>query len=277
MTTSSNSPSSQHNIRNPFLPGLWPLLGITVLMLIGFLVVGGLAAIGAAPGGALLLAGLPVALFGAISIIVVLWGGHQVRQIQNFLDSDRPQVRWTYTVEEWAALREARWQEAREDRLLPLGCLAFLLGIAGLLVGGALGASNTPFSAYDWETLLEIGVAGTVGALVGGFAGGVIGGVMTLGNWQMARQNQRRTEPEEVALSRAEIYASGQYVKMDGNSTELKQVDWERGHPTRLLITTSRWFPRRNEETWDIVVPDRVLAQVEAVVQQMEASLTGRE
>jgi hypothetical protein len=277
MTTPSNPLSSQRNIRNPFLPGLWPLLGITALMLIGFLVVGGLAAIGTVPGGALLLAGLPVALFGAISIIAALWGERQVQQIQNFLDSDRPQVRWTYTAEEWAALRETRWQEAQEYRLLPMGCLAFLLGIAGLLVGGALGANNTPFSAYDWETLLEIGMSGVAGALVGGLAGGLIGGVVTLGNWQTARQNYRREEPEEVALSKREIYAAGQYVKMDGDSTELTQVEWEQGHPMRLLLTTSRRFPRRSEETWDIVVPERVLAQVEAVVLQMEESLTGRE
>jgi hypothetical protein len=68
MTTSSSPPSSQRNIPNPFLLGLWPLLGITVLTLVGFLVVGGLVAVGTVPEGALLLVGLPMALFGAISI-----------------------------------------------------------------------------------------------------------------------------------------------------------------------------------------------------------------
>ncbi len=225
--------------------------------------------VGIVPGGALLLAGLPVALFGAISVFVALWGQHQVRQIRNFLGSERPQVRWIYTMEEWAALRETRWQEAQEDRLLPVGCLTFLLAVAGLLVGGALGASNASFRAFDWETLLEIGVGGILGALAGGSVGGLIGSVVTLGNWQAARQSYHQTEPGEVALSGREIYALGRYVKMDGDSTKLKQVEWERGHPTRLLITISTWLPRNDELILDIVVPDRVMAQVEDVVQRM--------
>jgi hypothetical protein len=269
MVTSSNPSSSQRNIPNPFWLGLWPLLGITALTLAGFLLVGGLVAVGTVPGGALLLAGLPMALFGGISILGVLWGEHQVRQIRNFLGSERPQVRWTYTVEEWAALRETRWQEAQEGRLLPMGCLAFLLGVAGLFVGGGLGARNASFSVYHGETLLEIGVGGIAGAVAGSLVGGLIGSVVALGNWQAARQGYRQTQPGEVALSRREIYALGQYVKMDGDSTALKQVDWERGHPTWLLLTLITWRPRRAEETWEIVVPDRVLAEVEAVVQQM--------
>jgi hypothetical protein len=269
MTTSSDPASLQRDIPNPFLPGLWPLLGITALTLAGFLVVGGLVIVGIVPGGALLLAGLPVALFGAVSVFVVLWGQNQVRQIRNFLGSERPQVRWTYTVEEWAALRETRWQEAQEDRLLPAGCLAFLLAAAGLLVGGALGASNASFSGFDWETLLEIGVGGILGALAGGLVGGLIGSIVTLGNWQAARQSYRQMQPGEVALSRREIYALERYVNLDDASTQLKQVDWERGHPTRLLITISTWLPRNDELILDILVPERVMAQVEDVVQRM--------
>ena len=108
MTSSSVQTPSERNIPNPFLPGLWPLLGVTALALLVFLVVGALVVLGKAPAGALLLAGLPVVLFAAISVLVVLWGVRQVRQIRDFLESDRPQVRWTYTPEEWAAIREAR-------------------------------------------------------------------------------------------------------------------------------------------------------------------------
>lgn len=70
-------------------------------------------------------------------------------------------------------------------------------------------------------------------------------------------------------MSRQEIYAMGQYVKIDGDMTRLEQVEWEREHPVRLLITLTTWRPRRSEGTWDIVVPDRVLPQVEGVAQQM--------
>lgn len=184
MTSSSIPTPSGRNIPNPFLPGLWPLLGVTVLALLVFLVVGGLVVFGNVPAGALLLVGLPVALFATISVLTVLWGERQVRQIRDFLESDRPQVRWTYTPEEWAALRESHRQEAQETRQLPVGCLAFLLGVAGLLVGGGVAARSTAFSPHDWEALLEIGGGAVAGALVGGLGGGLIGSIVALGNWQ---------------------------------------------------------------------------------------------
>jgi hypothetical protein len=234
-----------------------------------FLVVGGLVVFGKVSAGALLLAGLPVALFATISVLVVLWGERQVRQIRDFLESDRPQVQWVYTPEEWAALRETHWQEAQETRQLPVGCLAFLLGVAGLLVGGGLAARSTAFSTYDWEALLEIGGGAVAGALLGGLGGGLIGSIVALGNWQAARQNYRQTVPGEVALSRQEIYFMGRYVKFTGDTTRLEQLEWEREYPVRLIITITTWRPRRAEETWEIVVPDRVLPQVEVVAQQM--------
>jgi hypothetical protein len=269
MTSSSTLTPSGRAIPNPFLLGLWPLLGVTALALVVFLVVGGLVVFGKAPAGALLLAGLPVALSATISVLELLWGERQVRQIREFLESDRPQVRWTYTPEEWAALREIHWQEAQKAWQLPVGCLAFLLGVAGLMVGGGLAARSAAFSAYDREALLEIGGGAVAGVLVGGLAGGLIGSIVARGNWQAARQSYQRTVPGEVALSRREIYAMGRYVKIDGAMTRLEQVEWEREYPARLLITLTAWRPRRVEETWEIIVPDRVLPQVEGVAQQM--------
>jgi hypothetical protein len=269
VTNSSYPPSLPGNISNPFLPGLWPLLGITALALLGFLGAAGLVLVGVMPAGALIPAGLPAALFGMVTVIIFLWGQHQVGQIRNFLESDRPQVRWTYTQAEWTAMREARWQEAREQLFLPLGCLAFLFGIAGLLVGGALAVDQVSSSNLDLEEWLTIALGGVAGALAGGLAGGLMGGVVTLGNWLAALQSYRQIEPGAVALNEQEIYALGRYVKIDGGSTRLVQVEWERGFPTKLLLTISTAQPRRRrEELWDIVVPERVLAQVEPMFPQ---------
>jgi hypothetical protein len=261
--------SSENTISNPYLPGLRPMLGITALGLLGFLLTAGLAVAGIVPMGALMLAGLPAALFGVISILVALAGERQVRQIRDFLDSDRPQVRWTYTLEEWDALRESAWQEANQERFLPLGGLAFLLGLAGLLAGGAIGADDARYSLDWWEKLLEIGVAGLLGALAGAAIGAALGAIVTLGNWQTARQAYRQTQPGAVALSAQEIYALGQYANL---TDTLQKVTWETAPPARLLITFTRWQTRRSAETWEILVPERVRAQVAAVTQKMKVS-----
>jgi hypothetical protein len=280
VTDSSYPSSTQDKISNPFWPGLLPLLGITALALLGFLGVAGLVWAGVMPAGALGPAALPMALFGIISVIIFFWGQLQIGKIRDFLNSERPQVRWTYTQAEWDVQQEARWQEAREQLFLPLGCLAFLFGIAGLLVGGALAADQVSSSSLDLEEWLTIALGGVAGALAGGLAGALMGGVVTLGNWLAAWQSYRQIEPGAVALNEQEIYALGRYVKIDGGSTRLVQVEWERGFPTKLLLTISTAQPRRRrEELWDIVVPERVLAQVEPMFPQSppEENLDGDE
>jgi hypothetical protein len=240
------------------------------LALLAFLVMGALVVLDRLPAGALLLAGLPAALFAVIVIVQALRGARQARQIGEFLDSERPQVRWTYTPDEWAALREENWREASGAWKLPAGCLAFLLGVAGLLVGAAL-AQDAVFG-YDAEALLEIAAGGVAGALVGALAGGLIGGVVALGNWLAARQAYRQTVPGQAALGRQEFYTPDQYVKLDGDQAWVEQAEWDEERPgglRRLQLTIGAQRGRRGEETWEIAVPERVLAQVEEWVRQM--------
>jgi hypothetical protein len=254
---------SRPRIRNPYLAGLWPMLGVTGLGVLGFLIAALMVAIGNVDKGALALAALPMALFGGISIIVAALGQRQVRLIRDFLQSGRVCVHWTYTQAEWDALREKNYKESKEYRMLPLGCLAFMLGIAGLMVGAGVVANETSSLDFGLDRLLEIAAGGLLGALAGAVVGALIGGVVVLGNTQTAKQVYRQMEPGQVALSKDEIYALGEYTRADGSSSEVRQVEWERSIPAHMLLTIATWFPRRQEEVWDIMVPERVQAQVE--------------
>ena len=258
---------------NPYLANLLPLLGVIGLALAGFLIVAGLVFFGKAPPGALVPASLPLALFVLVAIIAALLGVRQARLGQEFLESGRPQVRWIYSAEEWAALREINWEEAKGSWQMPTGCLAFMIGLAGLMVGAGLAADEAYLGMVDMETLLSIAGGALAGALAGAAAGGLIGAVVALGNWLAAKQHYRQTTPGQVALSRQELFVLDQYVKIDGESTRLVQVEWEHDYPLKLLLTLDISRPRRSEQTWEIEVPERVKPEVEAFVQQMEESL----
>jgi hypothetical protein len=272
MTTSTRKISDIVN-SNPYFPGMWSLLGVTALALLVLLVALGLVLSGIWPAGALVLASLPAALFGTICIIEFIWGVSLARKRQDFLESERPLVRWTYLPAEWATLLEADWKEARTGWKLPIGCLSFLLGLAGLMVGGAIAAAGASFSSLDWEKLLEITVGALAGALAGAAVGGLIGAIIAIGNRFAAQRSYRQTTPGEVALGLHEFSVAGQYVKFGDGWRSLKQMEWQSDQPTRLLITIDRWLPRRDEEIWEIVVPDRVLPQVELLVRQLERDI----
>ncbi|MCI0513544.1 hypothetical protein L0128_10055 [candidate division KSB1 bacterium] len=269
MTTPTPTISKQ-TLSNPFLPGLWPLAGIIACTLLLFLVAAGLVVAGIWPVGALLLAGLPCVLFTTISLLQLWWGWRRARQSADFLNSARPVLRWTYTPPEWEALREADWQEARADWKLPIGCLAFLLGLAGLMVGGALAYRDLSYRPNDWEKLLEIAAGAIVVALIGALVGGVIGAIIAFGNRLTARHYYRQTTPGEVALGLQEIYFAGQYVRLEDDWNWLEHFEWQPGPPALLSITVHTWLPRHNEEIWEIMVPERVQSQVTAMVQQIK-------
>jgi hypothetical protein len=259
MTNSLSPASAEHKITNPALPGLLPVLGLVILALLGFLAILALVLLGRAEAGALLLAGLPLGLFVIILAVGWLLGERQARQMRAFWASDRPQVRWVYTETEWATLRDS-WR-------LPTGCLATLLGAAGLLAGALVAENNS--LGWGLETLLEMAGGALLGGLAGALAGGTLGAVVALGNWLAARRDYRQAAPGAVALSRDELYALDQYSRLDGESAWLEGVEWEGSHPARLILTLGTTRPRQRTELWELVVPDRMRPAVEAWLQQM--------
>ena len=113
---------------------LWP-----VLALLG-IVVGGYAEIFLIIP-TIVLAGLLI-LFAIAWAVSWLAGKRRIRQIRAFLTSTRPLLRWTYTPEEWRELKEAGWQDTKGDWMTQLGCLTFLFGLIGLLIGAMIGGDE---------------------------------------------------------------------------------------------------------------------------------------
>jgi len=260
---------------NPYLAALLPLLGVIGLALVGLLIVAGPVIFGGAPAGMLLLGGLPLAVFVLVAVILVWVGRRRAQAGQEYLDSGRARVQWTYDALEWAALREAAWEEAKGSWKLPTGCMAILLGLAGLLAGGMVAADDAFVGAVDAEMLLAVAGGALLGALVGAVAGLLIGAVVALGNWLAARHNYRQAVPGQVALSAQELFVLGDYIKLDGKAARLAQVEWERGRPMKLLLTLNVNNPRISEQVWTIDVPERMLEAVEELAREMVADPVG--
>jgi len=122
-------------IPHPYQQGLPALVGVVALTFAIVLVSAIMAALGMWESGVVALSSMPLALFGLILLIVWLKGLAQVRQIEAFLASDRPLIRWTYTPAEWQEIKEVKWQEEKGDWKVQWGCLTALFGLAGLLAG----------------------------------------------------------------------------------------------------------------------------------------------
>ena len=183
--------------------------------------------------------------------------------LKDFLHSDRPIVRWTYSTAEWQELRATAWREEKDDWKAQLGCLTALISLAGLLTGGLIGIEQGLGGLVDY---------GLVGAAAGGLAGGLIAGVVAAGNHLAARLDYDQSEPGQVALAPDEIYANGEYFKGNGRTSGVLEAQLPPGRPALLQITV-RVVPWRadisSEENWQIAVPDRMLDQVTANLREL--------
>ncbi len=219
-----------------------------------------------------------IILTGLLAIFVIAWmvawlgGLRQLGQIRTFLASDRPLLRWSYTPEEWREIREANWQEERGDWRIQFGCLAFLLGLVGLLVGAMVGFDE------GLEEAMIYGLAGGGGGLL---FGGLLGGVVAAGNHLAVRSAYHQAEPGIVAMAAHEIYANDQYFRGNGQTTYLKRASLlpaEPDVPPRLLLELKvPPKPRTSsDQQWEVVVPPRLVQAVEAVLPQLNGPRPAR-
>jgi hypothetical protein len=259
--------SSNPSFRNPYQRALVVLAGLTGLFLLSGLLALGLAAQN--PEGQLeALAPISLGLaafFGLSWLISWFWGKVQVRRSKSFLASNRPLVRWVYTYEEWREIKEIVWQDEQNDWRIQLGCLTFLFGLVGLLVGMALRAE---------EGFTEAVASGLVGAVWGIMAGGAIGAMVAGGNYLAARLEYLQPGPDQVALAPNEIYANGDYFRGDGYSSYIRRVELHPGSPTVLHIEMRVPYRRRtsNVEEWFVAVPGRVVEAVETTIPSLAAT-----
>ena len=256
------------HLRNPYQRAIVTLAGIVVFSLLATLAVWGLSGIAIA-GPALVWMGTIFSLFISL-ILLIIWllGLRQVRRARNFLQSDRPLVRWTYSQAEWDQLKESLWQEEKGDWKVQWGCLTVLLALTGLLTGVMLG----------WEDgFPEILISGSLGLVLGGLAGATLGMLVAGGNHLGARQSYQQGRPGQVALGKDEIYASDDYFKGDGRTSYFKDLTLLRGNPDilELLIV----FPPRPrmplEEDWRIPVPAKWVDQVEEILPRLAPTSKG--
>lgn len=258
----------QWKARNPHQNTLLALSGPILLFALPTLLAVFLILTGRTDSPWLIPAAIGTGLFGIFVLSVIvgwLWGRWQMIRIQDFLDSERDLLRWNYYPEEWREIKEAAWQEKQEAWLLPPGCLAFLFGLIGLIAGGLAG--------------LEEGLEETIlwggGSMIGGaLAGALIGGAVTVGNYLAARREYHQVEPDPVVLAPDEIYADGTYFKADGVVRFVKEVELEQGVPTvlRIVAQVPPWPRYPDELEWLIVVPPRLIDEVEAVLPRLTPS-----
>ncbi len=252
-------------IRNPHQRAIVTLAVLTIFSLLSTLATWLLSSSGLSNSALTWISFMFLILFGMMWVIIWLMGKHQVRQIEAFLESDRPLVRWTYSSTEWQQYKEAVWQEESGDWKVQFGCLTILLALAGILTGFMIGFE---------DGVLEAAITGLMGLLLGGFFGATIGALVAGGNFWGARQAYRQSEPGQVALGLNEIYANGDYFKGDGESGYIRAAEIHRGNPTTLevqLVVPPR--PRMpGEEQWLILIPSQWVERVEEILPVLDGS-----
>ncbi len=252
-------------IRNPHHAGLIALIGPIALFFWPALLALGLIISGNGDNLLIIPAMIGAGLFAIFCLTwIVSWllGRRQITQIRAFLNSDRPVLRWNYTPEEWRQLKEITWQEEKGDWQLQLGCLTAIFGLVGLLVGAMIGFE---------EGLTELFLNGFGGAGIGVTVGGAIGVAVASSNYVASRWSYHRVEPGPVALAPHEIYANDVYFRGDGDSAYIRQATLTQDNPPQLRLELQLPpKPRapRNEE-WEITVPPRLMAAVEAILPRL--------
>ena len=247
---------------DPYRRGIIAPLWLTMVALVGTLLAWGVSALGLTGYVFLVIAACFFALFGSITLIVWAWSRTQIRRATEFLASDRPLVRWTYSTLEWERLMGAGLEEEGSDWKVQLGCLTVLFAIAGVLTGVMVGAD---------ESLVQALVSGAIGLVGGGIIGGIIGAVVAGSQHLAMRRAYAHSAPGEVALGRDEVYAFGNYFKGNGSTSYVRRVTLHHDAPVRLHIEIQ--LPPRVrgpvEEAWMLPVPAQMVEAVERAFPQI--------
>lgn len=198
------------------------------------------------------------AIFFLAFTITWLSGLLQIRQISRFLASNRPLIRWQYTPQEWYDIKESNWEEDKKDWRVQWGCLTFLFGLIGLLVGVLVGAE---------EGLLEAVTGGLGGAGLGALAGATIGAATAGGYHLGIKYARQRSQPIEVAFAQDEFYANDSYYKVSSRS-KITQIELESGTPAVLRIEAhvEPGILRARDLEWKVVVPDWQVEELKKVL-----------
>ncbi len=253
------------HLRNPYRKAFYPMgllagLGLLAAFIFWVLSLAGL--------DSRMLAGMGMVfsgMFGLIVVIAWLLGLNRLRQAGQFLESERPLLRWTYTEAEWRQQREAAWQEQSGDWKLQLGLMTLIFGLVGLLAGVMIGLDENVTAAV---------VTGALGLLLGGLAGALMGAAVAGGSALSSLQEYREAEPGQVALGAGEIYANDDYFRSDGGSSTIRQAELVReGLLVKLEVDMLIPGQRRSsrEQHWSIVVP----AEFERRMEEMLPVLRG--
>ncbi len=247
------------NFKSPLQRTFLPVLGLVGLFLVITLIAYGLFLLGVIDQVYARISFIFLFFWSLVTVIAWLVGRNQIRQAKAFLNSDRVLMAWDYTPAEWRQIREETWQEERGDWKVQFGCLAFLLGLAGLLTGLMVGFE---------EGVAEAITGGLIGGLAGGLGGVVIGAVVAGGNHLAVKMAYRESAPGQVALAPHEIYAIGGYFKGDGANSFIESAELMRGSPNRLKleIRTPPRLRESGEEEWTILVPARLVEDVKRIL-----------
>lgn len=245
-------------IQNPYLNALIPVGAVAVMSLIATLVSWLLSSIGRDTPIFFWISIVFFVFFSLIWFVIWLLGARKKKQIREFLNSDRPLMRWTYSAVDWKQIKELNWREEHQDWKLQWGCLSLLMAAAGGLTGAMLGMG---------EGMRIILIRAIIGLLIGVGVGLLIGGMVAGGNHLASWLAYRREQPAQVALAPGEIFTGFDYFRADGRTRFINDVKLTRGQPDMLEFTLI--FPPRPrmplEETWAIAVPARLYSQVDQI------------
>lgn len=243
-------------IHNPYERGMHILQWLIVLLI-------GITSIACALAAAGYIALWPI--LPAVGLIMLLacslaalWVQQRwtMRRASEFLNSDRPFIRWTYTLDEWLPIQQAE-EEEQAAGLVPLFGMALLLGLAGLLVGLLALAEG---EMDDW---LNPVVSPIIGALIGA----LIGGSIVVANWLGSRNRRGYDTPGIVALGRDELLYDGDYFRANGTMTYIEHVELTRDNPPLLIVRFYKPVIRGDSEhEWQIIVPARLYDRVQAIL-----------
>jgi len=245
---------------NPSRPYARALRTVLALFLLALAALIATAILARAVGWSLVgvvISGAFAALFGIILLAILGAESVRRRQVEAFVASDRPLVRWTYTPTQAKGIRAERWEEERSDWKVQLGCLTGLFGLVGVLVG-LMG-----YFSGELDPLLAIAAGLAFGAMVGG--------VVAVANHAGARAERGAGGPMTVALGIGEFTFDGEYFRERGAEHVIETMRLEDDtSPTLVIETWSHpWYQRAPlEQEWHIPVPPK---QVDAVRRLVEA------
>jgi len=199
-------------------------------------------------------------LFGIIVAASLAAGAVRRRQIADFVASDRPMARWTYTPQESARIRAERWDGERGDWRLQFGCLTGLFGLVGVLVG-LLG-----FLSGELNPIVPVAAGVATGAAVGS--------VVAVADYAGGRAERSLSTPIAVALGVGEFLYDGEYFCERGAEYVIESMHLEDGARPALVIETwsHPWFQRTpREQQWAFPVPPERLDDVRRLVETTRA------